>query len=405
MYRTRPTRSPTWKWVLILTGSVWMSLSHASGDGGSQENPIEKSDLNEDHVVNVADLEIFGSRYLEIDWEKYDWCAFHDATQADLNFSGHWKKTETIKDKPPKYYRKHFALLLDFINEHFVCSVVPLPDSLKLEHFPQLLLRMTMSRDGSNDIYITDPRVGSIFFYDEGLLPRAELKGLSRPLGLAVDSKGYLLVGNDGRDNVEVYNLASGEMMTMFGQDRISMPNSITVGPDGNIFVTDSRAHRVWVYDTEYQFVRSIGSPGSWDDELFFPVDTEIIERYVDGNRIKEVFVADQGNERIQIFDIYGSILRHIYPGECRMGRCEPPRLANLQALDTDLMGRLHALDNYEAVVSLLDPVSGSYLGEYGEYGEGPGFLWVPFGLVISDTGESIVSSGVNDRLEVYILQ
>jgi hypothetical protein len=73
-----------------------------------------------------------------------------------------------------------------------------------------------------------------------------------------------------------------------------------------------------------------------------------------------------------------------------------------LQAFDTDSLGRLHALDNFEAVVSILDPATGDYLGEYGEYGVGPGFLWVPYGLAISDTGESIVSSGINDRLEVY---
>lgn len=402
MYRTGIERPSVWLWVLILAGSAWMSLSHASDD---QENSTEKSDLNDDRVVNAADLEMFAAKYLAVDWVEYDWCGFREAVLADIGFSGSWNKTGTIKDKNSTYYRKHFGLLLDYINEDFSCDVVPLPDSLKLEHYPRLLMRMTMSRDGSGDIYITDPMVGSIFFYDGALLPRAELKGLSRPLGVAVDSKGYLLVGNDGRDNVEVYDLASGEMLMQFGQGRIIMPNSITVGPDGNIFVTDSRAHRVWMYDAEYQFVRYIGSPGSWANELYFPVDTEIIERYVDGSLKKEVYVADQGNERIQIFDIYGSILRHIYPGDCAMGFCEPPRLANLQALDTDFLGRLHALDNFEAVVSILDPVSGSYLGEYGEYGEGPGYLWVPYGLVISDTGESVVSSGVNDRLEIYILQ
>ena len=127
-----------------------------------------------------------------------------------------------------------------------------------------------------------------------------------------------------------------------------------------------------------------------------------MIEHYVDGLRVKEVFVADQGNERIQIFDMNGGILRHIYPGDCSMGVCEPPRLANLQALDSDALGRLHALDNFETVVSILDPATGTYLGEYGEYGETPGYLWVPFGLVISDTGEAWVTSGINDRIEIY---
>ena len=403
MYATEATRNTVFKLVLaLLTSLFWIPVSQAANSDKASSNSIEKSDLNGDLVVDVADLDIFNSRYLEADWMDSDWCGFHDATVAGMTYAVSLKKADSIKDKPPAYYNKHYGLLLGFINEHFSCSIPPLPAALELEHYPQLLQRMTMSKDGSGDVYITDPRVGSIFFYDEELLPRAELKGLNRPLGVAIDANGYMLVGNDGRDNVEVYDLTTAEMVTEFGQDRIIMPSSISVGPDGNIFVTDSRAHRVWMYDSGYQYIRHFGSPGTWDNELLFPVDTEIIERYVDGLHIKEVFVADQGNERIQIFDMNGRIVRHIYPGDCSMGICEPPRLANLQAFDTDSLGRLHALDNFEAVVSILDPATGDYLGEYGEYGVGPGFLWVPYGLAISDTGEAIVTSGVGDRLEVY---
>jgi hypothetical protein len=149
-----------------------------------------------------------------------DWCGFHDATVAGMTYTVSLKKADSIKDKPPAYYNKHYGLLLGFINEHFSCSIPPLPAALELEHYPQLLQRMTMSKDGSGDVYITDPRVGSIFFYDEELLPRAELKGLNRPLGVAIDANGYMLVGNDGRDNVEVYDLTTAEMVTEFGQDR-----------------------------------------------------------------------------------------------------------------------------------------------------------------------------------------
>jgi hypothetical protein len=125
---------------------------------------------------------------------------------------------------------------------------------------------------------------------------------------------------------------------------------------------------------------------------------------FAPGAPVKEVFIADQGNERIQVFSFEGGLLRHIYPGECSMGTCLPPWLANLQALDADSLGRLHALDNFEAVVSILDPLTGDYLGEYGQFGEGPGFLRVPFGLVILESGHSIVTSGDSDRLEVFAI-
>lgn len=402
MYRTGPFRTSVLMFALIFMALAWLPASQASTEHKPRTVSVEKSDLNEDLIVDMADLVIFSSKYVQLDWAVFDWCGFHDATLAGLGFAGSLKKSETIKDKPPAYYDKHFKLLLAYMNEHFSCDVEPIPDALLLEHYPRLLLRMAMSTNGSGDIYITDPLLGSMFIYDTGLLPKAELKGLSRPLGVAIDWKGNILIGNDGRDNIEAYDLSTGDMVATFGQGRIIMPNSITIGPEGNIFVTDSRSHRVWVFNVDYDFVGSIGSPGMADNELFFPVDTEVIEQYVDGRPIKEVFIADQGNERIQIFDIEGKLLRHIYPGECGMGNCLPPRLANLQALAVDFLGRLHALDNFEAVVSILDPLTGDYLGEYGEFGESPGFLRVPFGLVISDTGHSIVTSGDGARIEVY---
>jgi hypothetical protein len=86
-------------------------------------------------------------------------------------------------------------------------------------------------------------------------------------------------------------------------------------------------------------------------------------------------------------------------------GGCSPPAFVRLQALTLDSFGRLHALDNFEAVVSIFDPVNGAYLSAYGEFGDGPGYLWVPMDVMILATGESIVLPGDGDRIEVYLPQ
>lgn len=395
--------------VLMLIAWAWVPSIQAASEGDDPGDQVEKSDLNKDRIVNIADLEVFSSRYLQRDRAGLDWCGFYDATVAGLDFDSQSKKGETNKDKlsmgqSTAYFQKHFRMLLAFINDYYFCAAGPQrdPNIMGLENNPRLLLRMAMSTDGSGEIYITDPLVGSLFIYDAELVLIAELKGLDKPLGVAVDSRGNILIGNDGRDNIEVYDPYNGNLLAIFGQGLVLMPNSVTTGPDGNIYVTDSRSHRVWVFDADYNFISNIGSPGEGENELYFPVDTEVITQYVDGNPVQEVFVADQGNERIQIFDTDGNLLGKIGPGSCGMMGCLPPRLANLQALDVDSLGRLHALDNFEAVVSMLDPATGDYLGEYGEYGEGPGFLRMPLGLVISDMDEPIVTSGDGCRIEVY---
>ncbi|MDH3864780.1 MAG: hypothetical protein OEV10_12510, partial [Gammaproteobacteria bacterium] len=42
----------------------------------------DKSDLNNDGVVNEADLEIFSTNYLGKNWEAVDWCLFYEITLA-----------------------------------------------------------------------------------------------------------------------------------------------------------------------------------------------------------------------------------------------------------------------------------------------------------------------------------
>ena len=394
--------------ILILIVTAWAPLTQADPKKEHPLESIEKSDLNRDQVVDHVDLEIFGSRYLHSNWTVLDWCGFYDATVEGLNFDSHSKKTKVKKGKPTKYYKKHFKLILTLINDEYACDADPQsdPNMLAIENEPRYLLRMAKSTDGSGDIYITDPVVGSLFIFDSEMVLKAEIKDLDKPLGVTVDSKGRILVGNDGRDNIEVFDAVNGNLRKIFGEGLIMMPNSLSVGPDGHIYVSDSKSHRVKVFDADYNFIRTIGSPGGAENELTFPVDSRVISYLENGILMQEVFVADQGNKRIQIYDTQGNHLESINPGRCSWFRgCQPPVFANMHSLDLDSLGRLHVLDNFEATVTMHDPVTGAYLGQYGEYGDGPGLLRMPMGLVITDFDESIVTAGSGNRLEIFLPQ
>lgn len=408
MYRITRSKPQILILAFLVIALVWTPSIQADPKKAAPIASMEMSDMNNDRSVDIDDLVMFGARYMQNHWTQIDWCAFYDATVLGLDFDSFAKKIKENKNKskakPTVYYKKHFKLLLTFIHGFYTCDddTQPDPDLLDIENEPRLLLRATIASDGSGDIYITDPKVGSMFIYDSELTLKGELKDLDKPLGVAVDSQGYVLIGNDGRDNLEAFDPANGNLIAIFGEGLIMMPNSITVGPDGHIYVTDSLSHSVKVFDANYTHVRSIGSPGQADNELSFPTDTQVIMQTVDGALVQEVFVADQGNKRIQIFDTEGNPLGQISQGRCGMMGCRPPVLANLHSLDVDSQGRLHALDNFSASVSMFDPVSGAYLGVYGSYGEGAGFLAVPYGLVISETDQSIVTSGDGHRIEVY---
>jgi hypothetical protein len=260
----------------------------------------DKSDLNGDGVVDLADLVIFSETYLQTYWETVDWCAFHAATLAGEDFEG----------RSTGYFLYNFGLLLEFINGYFYCDgPPPPPPALQLENAPKYLIRITEAGPSSGDFYITDGLLGSIFIYDANLDPQFEIKALNRPLGVAVDADGRILVGNDGRDNIEVYDPATGDLVAVFGEGIVKMPTAITLDSLGNIYVTDSRSNHVQVFDAAYQPVRTIGMGGVGRDTLKFPIDAEIV--YSSGNG-EEIFVADQGNDRVQVYDLQGNWRRSL---------------------------------------------------------------------------------------------
>jgi DNA-binding beta-propeller fold protein YncE len=361
------------------------------------------SDLNEDGTVDQDDLILFSTNYLETNWASVDWCVFHGAVLAGVDYDG----------KSTSYYLEHFVDLLDFINVHFVCGgTEPPSDNLALENTPIDIARFTAAPQAVGGFYVTDPAVGSLFVYDASLVPQAEIKDLNIPLGVAVDAQGRILVGNDGRNNIEVYDPSTGELLAVLGNGLLAMPNAITLDAAGNIYVTDSKKHNIKIFDSTYNLIKTIGRAGEGEDELYFPINSKVVVHSVDGvANVPELFVADNGNRRVQIFDLDGNWKRSITfdgtPGQgCNWaGVCDVyglPPFTRVQALDVDSQGRLHVIDGFTASVMVFDAVSGEFLGSYGEEGTGPGYLKLPRDLLITSTDNPVVIAGDGGRIEIF---
>jgi hypothetical protein len=345
----------------------------------------DKADFNKDKLVDEKDLALFSTKRLDRDPSSVDWCVFHADTMQG----------EPVFGESSKPYLNHYSSLLDFIFLYFECGVKPEPEPspLELKNSPGFLTRIASSAYLPDQHFVSDPKLGSVFIYDSAWTINAELKNLDKPLGIAIDTLGNILVGNDGRGNIEVYNPQDGSLVTSFGEDLVQMPNAISIGPDGTIYITDSKADNLKVFDAGYNFVTAIGATGSLAGEFKFPVDTEIIG--------DEIFVADQVNMRIQIFDLEGNYLRSIDKGPCGGISCEPPVFQRLQALTSDAEGNLHALDVFEARVTIFDSASGAILGSYGGYGDTEGQLKLPIDILILETGEAAITDAGKNQIEV----
>jgi hypothetical protein len=208
----------------------------------------------------------------------------------------------------------------------------------------------------------------------------------------------------------------NGDLLAEFGDGTVRMPNAITLDAAGNIYVTDSRRGVVWVYTPSYQLTGWIGNPGEGQEDLKFPIDAEV------SLTTQEIFVADQGNNRVQVYDLQGKWLRSITWGGsgCSWfsGVCAVPKFMGLQALDIDAIGRLHVLDRFGGAVIVFDALTDDQIGVivfdaltddqigvYGSFGTEPGQLKLPTDALSTQPGVAIVTAGDGNRIESFDTQ
>ena len=271
-------------------------------------------------------------------------------------------------------------------------------------------------------IYVTDAKSGSVFYYDQNLKLRHELKGIRRPLGIAVDRM-FVMVGSDATDGVEFYGKFTGKKHFTLGKGEIKMPSDMVLDGRGKLYVVDSRSHVVRVYGLKKRrWLLDIGEPGTGPGQLASPKSVAVVRRRDSNNWwkvIEEVFVADQGNKRIQVFDTEGTFLRYYDAREpevagfslagkrfsgmggfgWNLGSDDP--FQKIQSLMVDNAGRIHALDLYTHKILVLDSGTGEVLGDYGDYGVGPGELNLPLDILITKQGKILITNTLNKRIEV----
>lgn len=146
------------------------------------------------------------------------------------------------------------------------------------------------------------------------------------PGGIAVDKSGNIYVADTWNHRVQKFD-PNGKFLAKWG-DFINLgdpsaasdpardskffgPRGIAIGPDGNVYVTDTGNKRVSIFDPTGKFIRQISSgmsPSKVSPNYPFSQPGEMNEPIgiaVDGSG--NVYVADSKNKRIQKFDPAGN--------------------------------------------------------------------------------------------------
>lgn len=239
--------------------------------------------------------------------------------------------------------------------------------------------RMAAAADGT--LFVSDV-AGNRVYGVLGGTRVIELIDMDQPLGVAVHDN-LLYVGNKGRSSVEVYDLTARKFVRALNA-KIEMPNGIAVAADGTVYVADSTANNVKVFEAD-------GSLRGTLDGLKFPVAVA-----VDAQR---VVVADQGNHRVVIFDHAGKQLNAF--GQAVSEKATKVddfkgRFTRLQ--DVALQGQnILALDAFHGHVQVLGP-DGTSKAFIGRVGDCETCVHLALGIAVDRDGQLLATDPENKR-------
>ncbi|XP_022778967.1 E3 ubiquitin-protein ligase TRIM71-like [Stylophora pistillata] len=170
---------------------------------------------------------------------------------------------------------------------------------------------------------------------------------------------------------------------------RLGDPQGVAVSQDGNVIVSDSRNHRLQVFDMDGNFRFLFGAPGSRDGHFQFPSGVAVTTE-------GDIVVADTMNNRIQIFTKDGKFIKKF--GKETM---EGERLYQPYGVAVDNQGRIFVVDRGKARVVVFNE-KGQVLFTFGSLGDGRGQFNCPSAVAVNSKGHVIITDFGNDRVQVF---
>ncbi len=197
------------------------------------------------------------------------------------------------------------------------------------ERTPELILKVNLSNAAARGLTVAPD--GTLYVADSAqhciwhLHSKGDLLGtwgqygsgegqFNEPWGVATDAQGNVYVADTWNHRIQKFT-ATGEYLSSWGQlgqvraydptgqGMFYGPRGLAVGPEGQVYVTDSGNKRVQVFDAQGTFRQEFGGPGGLPGQLDEPIGIAL-------NAAGEIFIADTWNRRVQVFTKEGLYLR-----------------------------------------------------------------------------------------------
>ncbi len=215
--------------------------------------------------------------------------------------------------------------------------------------------------------------------------------GNDAPAGGGMTTAGNLLFVSDSRnDRVQRFNLDGSGAAEIVPPGRLANPRGLA--NDGHrLVIADDHNHRLVVTDFGGRVMRTVGSGrGARGNQFSFPFGVAIDPR-------GRVFVADDINQRVVRFGP-----KPAYRYKARWGHygTGPGQLAYPRAIASDASGALYVTNTGNDRIDVFDR-TGKLLRSFGASGRGPGQFNAPLGVGADRNGYRAVADSINGRIEL----
>ncbi len=201
------------------------------------------------------------------------------------------------------------------------------------------------------------------------------------------------LLFTDSRLN-KVYRFSKDEKKLIEFNDtnQLQQPTGIAYSAVNNeIWVVETGAHRVSVFNRAGQLLRRTGSRGDDTGQFNFPTSICI-------DKAGDAYIVDAMNFRVKILNKKGEFVTAFGEAGDFSGSFARPK-----GIATDTYGNIYVSDALFHVVQIFDR-AGNFLYSFGKQGRGKEEFWMPAGIYIDSKNYIYVADSYNSRIQVFQL-
>lgn len=244
--------------------------------------------------------------------------------------------------------------------------------------------RILVTDVGRGAIFVFDARQGKLFIWNQADAGDT----FSSPIGITPGANDEILVADADLQRIVRLSQA-GQPLGSIGNGQLQRPTGLVRDPLGKkIYVADTRAHHIAVFNDAGQLLRKFGKQGKRPGEFNAPTHLSLTQN--------KLYITDTLNSRIQILTTEGEPLKTFGKRGLYVGNLTRPK-----GVTVDIDGNVYIVESYYDHLLIFSP-EGEFLLAIGGTGGGVGNFYLPAGTWSDQQGRIYVADMYNGRVIIF---